>query len=396
MPQRKAQPHIPVEVVEAVIDHFQKDKKTLKVCSRVAREWLPRSRYHLLGTIRVLPGNYRGLLSILNSPRSYFTVYVRSIGIVNPGNKDTSWVNDVMPALAKHFGSITEIVLGGLSWRQLTEQSTKYLCTAFRKSKSIMLLDCYFVRFSDIARLACSSDLAESIHIVLCKVDSTGGYPSPDLTISPNLRQVNIDTSPPSFVTWLSSQKPLRLEKLTVDAVTPTNITGMKSIISHSGSSLKYLRFGLDDDFLQLETQPHLDLSQNTYLEVFHLTLAFPNPFSIYVGLASTINLSFLVPLFSSIFSSSLQELTLRISVGSPDDLKVIDWHAIDKLASERPWGRSLKRLHVELTEMVPGNEPQDFMEEAELIIYRGLNDIAKRGRLNVKYRPMRRQNLFM
>lgn len=48
-------PRVPQEIVDYIIDSLRTDMKTMKRCSRVNRDWEPRSTGHLLSTIRCAP-----------------------------------------------------------------------------------------------------------------------------------------------------------------------------------------------------------------------------------------------------------------------------------------------------------------------------------------------------
>jgi len=243
---------MPVEVVEVIIDHLYNDKRTLAACSLVAREWLPTSRYHLLQAIKVDISNYRDLLQILNSSHSRFSLSVRELRIVSLVERDNTWINEAIPTLKKHFGSIKTISLVGIKWRQLTPRTVTYLRTSFPEANQVLLIDCFLLVFSHLIELLCSFKIAKFIAVISCKLDSTGQYPSPNLTISPLLRELVIDEAPHLFLTWLSDQYPLRLERLSVDAIAPTNFSGTQTILSRVGSFLRIFQFRFSDNFMQL------------------------------------------------------------------------------------------------------------------------------------------------
>ncbi|RPD63568.1 hypothetical protein L227DRAFT_608788 [Lentinus tigrinus ALCF2SS1-6] len=47
------QPHVPLEVAENIIDQLVHHVDTLRSCALTCRGWLPRSRYHLMTSIRI-------------------------------------------------------------------------------------------------------------------------------------------------------------------------------------------------------------------------------------------------------------------------------------------------------------------------------------------------------
>lgn len=46
-------PLLPLELCEGIIDNIQDDIPSLSSCALVCRHWLPRSRYHLFGTVNI-------------------------------------------------------------------------------------------------------------------------------------------------------------------------------------------------------------------------------------------------------------------------------------------------------------------------------------------------------
>ncbi|KDR68437.1 hypothetical protein GALMADRAFT_146394 [Galerina marginata CBS 339.88] len=384
-----AELHTPVEVVEVVIDHLYNDTEALRACSLVARAWLPTSRYHLIPSVRVHLNNYEELLRLLAAPETRIALSVRHLMLARLAERENGWMNEVIPTLAKSFASITSLSLIGVKWRHLNPLSDSHLRTSFQKAKNFLLLDCNFSSLLEYLEVLCSFKIAEHLNIVMCNWNSGGHILPAHLTTPPSLRNLLIDGIYQPFLWWIVDQKHLRLEHFLVDEILASDLENIKTILYRVGSTLRHLQLRYSDTYLQLPSQPGpgLDLSQNTSLEKFKLTIG--NPFSMYTGFPLQLNLSFVLPLLQSISSPCLHELRFRILVCSPGDLVAVDWYGIDNLAGEKVWGSSLTRVLIELTDITCESIPENFMEEAKAVIYPGLHYLATQGLLDVRFKPL-------
>ncbi|KAF4616426.1 hypothetical protein D9613_008658 [Agrocybe pediades] len=382
---------IPAKVIAAIIAHLQDDKKSLRACSLVSHDWASPSQHSLLYSIDVNAGNYKALLKILSSRQSQLSSIVHDLRIVSTAEEQGkgNWLTESIPALSKHFGTIDSLSLIGINWKkQITDRANTQLRNAFPKATKVVLRECVFARFSQLAEFLCSFRSAQRIETVQCKIDSTGQLPSPKLALSPHIRELVIDEAPLMLLTWLAEQpSPLQLERVAIDAIAPVNFSGMKTILSTSGPSLKHFQFRFDHHFLHLAVQPQLDLSPNTSLERLEGTLAFPNPFAMRVSLRLPVNVSFFLPMLASITSSKLREIKFNILVASLDNLGSINWEEINRLCKERPWGQTLERFSIDLTDMAPDtfDPDEDWLKEAEDIIRPALEELQKRDVLSIK-----------
>ncbi|KAF8970471.1 hypothetical protein BDZ97DRAFT_95945 [Flammula alnicola] len=250
--------HIPIEVVEVIIDHLHNDKKSLNVCTLVARRWLPTSRYHLISSVRVDQKNYRGLLELLSAPYARLAVSVLELKLVRFNEDDNAWLNYALPTFAKHFSSITSLSLAGIKWRQLNPRSVDCIKTAFRKTTKLLLLDCFFVSFSQIIELISSFEVLEDLKCVVCKCDSQGRAPSPQLKMASRLKTFMFDDGHPMLLAWLADQKPIRLQELFVEGISLPRLHSVNALVVHAGSALKRMRFHFEDDYMQHRGVPNL------------------------------------------------------------------------------------------------------------------------------------------
>jgi len=121
--------HIPLELVDFIIDYLHDDKPALATCSLVSREWRPSTRYHLFQSIRIsgdaIFGGYDTFLRFLDETPSIRS-YIRSLCLSGVWkNKNASGercligpyvlvsVLDRLTAL--HTLTLDEVVWGGAS-----------------------------------------------------------------------------------------------------------------------------------------------------------------------------------------------------------------------------------------------------------------------------------------
>ncbi|KAJ6569479.1 hypothetical protein B0H19DRAFT_1135630 [Mycena capillaripes] len=71
---------LPLEIVELVIDHSFHDRETLKTCSLVSLQWVPRSRFHGFRTVTLRNAHSIGtLVELLESPLSTLACAIRHL-----------------------------------------------------------------------------------------------------------------------------------------------------------------------------------------------------------------------------------------------------------------------------------------------------------------------------
>lgn len=77
---------LPSEIIDLIIDHLHDDKRSLRACSQICRQWRPACQYHLFSRIEITPQNIALLLKILKfqtppPPPSSVAQAVHHVGI---------------------------------------------------------------------------------------------------------------------------------------------------------------------------------------------------------------------------------------------------------------------------------------------------------------------------
>lgn len=139
------------------------------------------------------------------------------------------------------------------------------------------------------------------------------------------------------------------------------------------------------------------NLNHNTALK--SLSIGFPRRVPFMQTFPSTVQepmesqelIKHLVPLITSVMSPSLTDLKFMIYMVTPDTLGYIDWEGIDHLLYDN---RLFSRVRF-VVELYPclsfstvgiNTLREEQGTQLEAIIYKGLERIARQGRLNVRY----------
>src|ERR1700683_4393540 len=91
---------IPSELSDAILDCLP-DKYSLNSCSTVCKAWLPRTRHHIFGRLRLEPSTCARFFELVDSPLSTIAPYVQHLDVTRPyGGGGLSWFKDILPRLA--------------------------------------------------------------------------------------------------------------------------------------------------------------------------------------------------------------------------------------------------------------------------------------------------------
>jgi hypothetical protein len=120
-PPALSMPHLPTELIDYIVDFHHSDRKTLSACSFVCRNWLPASRFHLLGSIDVRKSNVHSFAELLASPSSTITSCVHTIDI-NTSSFGTP-VFDIIAPYFKDLVAVKSITLYGWGMAPVSEEN---------------------------------------------------------------------------------------------------------------------------------------------------------------------------------------------------------------------------------------------------------------------------------
>jgi hypothetical protein len=120
-------PRLPTELVDIVIDFLHSDDETLEVCSLVCRNWLPASRFHLFGTVRVKWSNVLSFVELLAAPSSTIANNVHTLRIPLEG-LDSHTIFDIIAPHLEKFVAVKIISLQGQQWFPIVEETLSRVC----------------------------------------------------------------------------------------------------------------------------------------------------------------------------------------------------------------------------------------------------------------------------
>ncbi|TCD66774.1 hypothetical protein EIP91_000965 [Steccherinum ochraceum] len=124
-PDTQARPHIPLELVDIILDYLHDDKPTLAACSLVSRDWRPSTRYHLFQALHIggdaIVGGYDNFLRFLDASPS-IRPYIRSLHVSgtwksNIAKGERCLVGPyVLVSLLDTLTALTTLTLDGVVW----------------------------------------------------------------------------------------------------------------------------------------------------------------------------------------------------------------------------------------------------------------------------------------
>lgn len=137
-PDSRASPwnilHIPLELVDIIIDHLFEDKPSLASCSLVSREWRPSTRYHLFESICVcgdgLFGGYDSFLRFLDETPS-IRPFIRCLTLSGVGKSKDSGAERcligpyVLLTVLDRLTALRTLVLDEVVWGGASKKSSK-------------------------------------------------------------------------------------------------------------------------------------------------------------------------------------------------------------------------------------------------------------------------------
>ena len=111
----RAQPELPPELTDRIIDFLHDEPKTLAACSLVARSWTIASRYHLFSMVVLINPERRAKFERLIQISPTMIQYIRGVFIDVDGIYSTRWIS-----VCARFTSLQHIMMNGVvapPWR---------------------------------------------------------------------------------------------------------------------------------------------------------------------------------------------------------------------------------------------------------------------------------------
>lgn len=354
------------------IRRLQQRKMTLKICSLVARSWLPRSRHHLFRVhhvyfLRSQLTESLAFLDLLGSPFSTIVPHIRhlTVEVHRQEKQEAGRLNDQMHLLAA-LTSLESFCICNAKLQLMNQQS---LSQFFGSFPNLRKLDIRCTHFSDMAQFSRllnaipnlqqlsldwidikaiprSNLLSSAFRFLSAAFDTPKVPPAcPDEFFPPppaSLTMLDIQhidaNARAEILQWLAS-RPF-IERLRLSTSTPKDVPAVARYLYLLGPSLKELSIQISD---QTDSQEAfcraVDLAHNAALHTIRFSL------SIYTHYHDRhLRGIHIPPLLSQIKTRSIEEIHIHVNICVPSDLDVIEWDKIEAIIN-RPNYSGLKRL---------------------------------------------------
>ena len=201
-------PTVPIEVVEAIIDHLQSDEKSLKACSLVCKAWTHRARFNLFARLNLHAGNAERISS--SESRVKMMPFIRQLHLIGSWDrvaKTHAW-DEIVPTLID-LHNVRCLGLIDFDLESSTAPICGVLASQFTHIVALHLISVKFLSFDSFANVVCAFPCLETL--ALCNVDWwTPTLPVESLNLPRALRAVQLmGYDNHTILTWLLSLDPI-------------------------------------------------------------------------------------------------------------------------------------------------------------------------------------------
>ncbi|TCD68718.1 hypothetical protein EIP91_010002 [Steccherinum ochraceum] len=363
---------IPQELTDMVLDLLSHDLKSLRSCSLVARQWRPRSQYHLHRSLKVCRQTDIKLLASIYQDE-LLASYVRTLDIERMWSP--FW--DSTHSLLQILGEVRSLSL--VSVGDINQEMRQFMAARFTHLRYLSLS---FVTFDTFAALTSFLNAFPALtHLSVKNVYwSRKEGLLPDADSLHRLRDVSIGfcTDQHLLLRWLAgaADKP-RLESLAVTWYEKSD--AIREFMHCLGPHLQRLTFSyvFSDEFSRDWREHPLDLSSNTGLRELEFGANVMLP---YVwGSLPTIP-----EMVASSGSACLQRLSIHLTNLDEEPVPSASLSTIDDILS-RPQFRSVEHLNL-YTDIKAGHGSgwEQCMERIVGSVHRAVPKTLQRGILHI------------
>ncbi|KAJ6456782.1 hypothetical protein C8R47DRAFT_186349 [Mycena vitilis] len=348
-------PDFPPELHDLVIDHMHREKGSLANCGLVSKSWLRSSRHHLFDSVVLRNRNWEAFLLLLGSPLVTFTASVKSltISVSNYTIEHSASFNRLIHELRGSTASedappglsnLNVLRLDGIHWSDVTQTTTLALV---QLSPYIRELDLRLVAFDTpyqmaalVSHFPCIQKLSMSPFFSL--YESPLQYPDIPRSIS-HIRLRLDGTTRGRFnqiAQWIHARDGApSIRALEIGIVDVESLASVAGLLRALGPALQDLDLGVMYHVTADDIRARLDLSRNVNLRflTIHISLRrFQRAPSLHAPWG----------ILAAAHSSSIDTLTIVLSIDVPELLVNLDWAHLTSALDTYPQFATLRRLH--------------------------------------------------
>lgn len=238
-------PYLPPELSDRIIDQLHDNLHALKSCSRVCRNWLPRSRFHYFRAVELTWSNGPRFAALLSqNPGIGALVRVVSTFITDEEDENPKSLLRALPEIALKLPNVDKLTLRGYG---------EYTASPFRNFTNVRELrvhGCEISSLDDFVALICYLPKLETLSCVQALIGLTPIVKRPTSERPrPNIRRLEFHATridPTEFTQWLMSENMHKsVEEMSLRPLHVLALRPVGEFISAVGSSLKELDIAL-------------------------------------------------------------------------------------------------------------------------------------------------------
>ncbi|KAJ7607279.1 hypothetical protein DFH06DRAFT_1066711 [Mycena polygramma] len=349
-------PDFPPELHDLVIDHMHRDKGALANCGLVSKSWLRSSRHHLFDSVALRNRNWKAFLQLLGSPLATFPGSVKSLTIsvsdyatMEPSASFNRLIHELRGSNASKdpprvLSDLNLLRLDGIHWSDVTQTTTLALvelCPYIRElDLRLVTFDTPYQMAALVSHFPRTQKLSMSPFFSL--YESPLQYP--DIPRSIQHIRLRLDgTTRGRFnqiAHWIhAGDGPPSIRALEIGIVDVESLASFAGLLRALGPVLQDLDLGVMYHVTADDIRARMDLSKNLNLRslTIHISLRrFQRAPSLHAPWG----------ILAAAHSSSIDTLTIVLSIDVPELLANLDWAHLTNALKTYPQFAAMRRLH--------------------------------------------------
>jgi hypothetical protein len=245
---------LPAELFDSIIDYLHNNPGTLRRCSRVCKSWLPASRFHIFGFVRVEEKNAQRFVEIVLA--SVVREYIREIRIswLPPldgagifSKNYTSQLIGIIPRLTE-LPALKSIEHSGIVWPCFNHLDSLRFNAVISDCKVLPIIHLR-IENSTFSRAECVMEMISACYrLRSISIDSVSWGKRKtgiirELPVSPSLEELDLQSlDPKPLLDWLVVRKGFtNIRRLYLPELAEADIPAVAACLRVFGKSLDYL-----------------------------------------------------------------------------------------------------------------------------------------------------------
>ncbi|KZT07962.1 uncharacterized protein LAESUDRAFT_811795, partial [Laetiporus sulphureus 93-53] len=219
-------PRLPPEICDYILDHLRDDRKTLKVCSRVTREWLSRTRKHIFHFVLIINLRLLAFEDVISHSGDAVALCVRELHLVwNLRNGLCSLpIPASVPRMLASLGRLEKFAFNNSVWDDRSSSAETITWPVLPIVNALYVNICTLNDVVSLQRFICACPSLSSLRLVIrgtSERDSSRTHPPTVISRSIVIEtfRCNVCGSDPTLRWLLQGGLKLRIRRLAITNV---------------------------------------------------------------------------------------------------------------------------------------------------------------------------------